>query len=70
MSPYHHRLAGKIETQSALERFWLLVDFAEHGVREGGHRHSFRRGRVFIVRYPLPPSPFVAEWFIFNHLYV
>ena len=29
------RLTGKIKMQSALERLGLLIDFAQHGVREG-----------------------------------
>jgi hypothetical protein len=41
------RLTGKIKIESALERLWLLVDFAQHGVRKGGVRgvgHGIRSG--------------------------
>ena len=31
------RLTGKIKIESALERLGLLIDFAQHGVREDGH---------------------------------
>ncbi len=48
----------KVKVDCALQRFRLLVDFAQHGMRKDGHGHScFLRGGMFTIRYPQPPNP-------------